>query len=284
MTVGSTLTHLGCALAYDVCGDADGTPVLLVQGVGVHGAGWRPQVEALCGNGYRCLTFDNRGMARSQPIGDCDFTIEQMADDAVRIMDAQGWDSAHVVGHSMGGLIALHMGLAHRARVRSLSLLCTFADGGIPNRLTPWMLWVGTRTRVGTRRSRRRAFLQIVMPPGAYRAMTDSDAVAAALAPLFGHDVADQPPVTMKQLRAMKRYGDATPRLGEIRNLPTLVVSAAHDPIAPPEAGRAIAAGVAGARYVELADASHGVPIHQSARINELLLDHLRAADAVRPA
>jgi pimeloyl-ACP methyl ester carboxylesterase len=269
-------TLLGCPLHYDVTGD--GPPVLLIQGVGIHGAGWRPQVEALSGE-FRCLTFDNRGMARSQPIGDCALTIEQMADDAVRVMDAAGWESAHVVGHSMGGLIALQLALVHRARVRSLSLLCTFADGRIPNRLTSWMLWVGIRTRIGTRRARRRAFLQLVMPPDAYRAMTDSDAAAGELAPLFGHDVADHPPVTMKQLGAMKRYGDTTPRLGELKDLPTLVVSAEHDPIAPPSAGRAIAAGISGARYVELAGASHGMPIHQPARVNELLLDHLRQAE-----
>lgn len=266
----------GCRLAYDVCGD--GPPVLLIQGVGIHGAGWRPQVDVLS-RSYRCLTFDNRGMGRSQPIGDCALTIEQMADDAARVMDADGCSAAHVVGHSMGGLIALQFALAHRSRVRSLSLLCTFADGRIPNRLTPWMLWVGMRTRIGPRAARRRAFLQLVMPPAEFKAMSDPEAVAAGLAPLFGHDLADSPPVTMKQLGTMKRY-DATPRLSELNGVPTLVVSAFHDRIAPPNAGRAIAARIADARYVEIADASHGVPIQKPAQINDLLLEHLRGADS----
>ena len=247
-------------------------PVVLIQGVGVAGSGWQPQVGALADR-YRCVSFDNRGMGASQPFG-CDITVEQMADDVRAIMDAEGIPAAHVVGHSLGGLVALHLSLSERDRVQSLSLLCTFADGRIPTRLTPAMIWLGMRSRIGPRRARRRAFLRFVMPPDALGNGADLDAIAAELEPLFGHDLADQPLVTMKQLGAMKRY-DATPRLAELRGVPALVVSAAHDPIAPPRAGRALAAGIPGARYVELADASHGVPIDQAERINALLLDHL---------
>ena len=117
--------HRGCALSYAVRGE--GPPVLLIQGVGVHGSAWRPQVEALSAR-YRCLSFDNRGLGRSQPRGAA-LSVEQMAEDAQALMDAQGWDSAHVVGHSLGGLIAQHLALSARARVRSLSLLCTFSRG-----------------------------------------------------------------------------------------------------------------------------------------------------------
>ena len=82
----------------------------------------------------------------------------------------------------------------------------------------------------------------------------------------------------MDQLRAMKRYGDATPRLGELAGLPTLVISAAHDRIAPPSAGRAIAAGIPGARYIEVPDASHGLPIRRSEWVNTTLADHFAHA------
>lgn len=77
----------------------------------------------------------------------------------------------------------------------------------------------------------------------------------------------------MKQLTAMGRY-DATSRLGALSGLSTLVVSAFHDRIARPEFGRALAAGVPGARYVEIANASHGVPIERPEQINNLLLEH----------
>lgn len=269
------LDHDGCKLSYHVRGE--GPPVLFIQGVGVHGDGWLPQVDALAAAGYRCLWFDNRGMGRSQPLGAA-LTVERMSADARALMDAEGWASAHVVGHSLGGLVALDLALAAPERVRSLSLLCTFARGRDATRMTAWMLWVGLRTRIGTRRMRRHAFLQIVLPPGAVPD-GERDAWAARLAPLFGHDLADSPPVAMKQLAAMRGY-DATPRLGALDGVPTLVVSAAHDRVAPPASGRAIAAGIGGARYVEIADASHGVPIQHADRINALLLDHVARAEA----
>jgi pimeloyl-ACP methyl ester carboxylesterase len=93
------------------------------------------------------------------------------------------------------------------------------------------------------------------------------------LRPIFGHDLAEQPPVVAKQLKAMGSY-DATSRLSELSGLPTLVVSASHDRIARPEFGRALAAGVPGSRYLEIANASHGLPIEHPGQINQLLLDH----------
>ena len=270
-----SIGHRGCRLAYRVRGD--GPPMLLIQGVGVHGDGWLPQVDALAGR-HRCLWLDNRGMGASQPIGDAPISVAQMAEDARAVMDAEGWGSAHVVGHSLGGLVAQHLALESRGRVRSLSLLCTFARGSDATRMSMWMLWVGLRTRVGPRRLRRHAFLQIVMPPGVPATAPERDALAARLAPLFGHDLADQPPVAMKQLSAMRRY-DATPRLGELAGVPALVVSAAHDPIARSESGRALAAGIPGARYVEFADASHGVPIQHADRVNALLVEHIGRAE-----
>jgi pimeloyl-ACP methyl ester carboxylesterase len=254
--------------------------VVLVQGVGVAGSGWMPQVNALRPE-FQCLTFDNRGMGASQPNG-APITVRQMAEDAFRLMDELGWTSAHVVGHSLGGPVALEMALLRPERVRSLSLLCTLARGRDATGLTWKMLWLGLRSRIGPRRARRHAFLQIVMPPDAL-AKADRDALAAEMAPLFGHDLADQPPVAMKQLAALRAY-DATDRLGRITGIPTLVMSAVHDPIAPPRHGRALAEAIPGARYVEFADASHGLPIQHAVRVNELLLEHLRAAEAGRAA
>lgn len=196
-----TLDHGGCRLAYDVVGE--GPPVLFIQGVGVHRGGWSPQVEALSSE-FRCLSFDNRGMGRSQPLT-LPLTVEQMADDARALLDCQGWESAHVVAHSLGGPIALELALSAPGRVRSLSLLCTVARGRDATRLSRRMLWLGLRSSIGTRRMRRRAFLEIVMPPGAVVA-SQAEELAARLAPLFGHDLAEQPPVAMRQLGALRAY------------------------------------------------------------------------------
>ncbi len=277
MTTGQTSTEFGGGrISYHV--EGRGPPVVLIQGVGVAGSGWTPQVRGLSSR-FQCLTFDNRGMGESQPLGSA-ITVRQMAEDTLWLMTHLGWDSAHVVGHSLGGPVALEMAATKPERVRSLSLLCTLARGRDATRLTWRMLVLGLRTRIGSRRARRRAFLQMVMPPDAL-ATVDADALAAELEPLFGHDLADQPAVAMKQLGALRAY-DASDRLGTLAAIPTLVMSAVHDPIAPPRYGRALAEAIPGARYREFDDASHGLPIQHAERVNALLADHLLEAETAR--
>ena len=267
------IEHRGCKLAYEVRGN--GPPVVFIQGVGVHGDGWKPQIDPLSLH-YQCMSFDNRGMAKSQPIG-VPLTIEQMGEDTLALMDAIGWESAHVVGHSMGGLIALNVALTAPKRVRSLSLLCTFADGRDAAPLTPRMIWLGMRTRIGTRRMRRNAFLRLVMFTDSM-SQRERDELAVELEPLFGHDLADQPPIVSKQLSAMRKY-DAKPRLGELSQIPTLIVNAEHDPISPPKVGRAMHEAMRGSKYVEMPNVSHGVPIQSSGEINVMLRTHIDASE-----
>jgi pimeloyl-ACP methyl ester carboxylesterase len=264
--------HRGCRLAYQVVGD--GPPVLLIQGSGLHGSGWQPQVDDLRA-GYRCLSFDNRGIGGSRPTSER-ITIEQMADDARALMDAQGWGSAHLVGHSMGGLIALHLALSAKTRVRSLALLCAFSRGADATQLSWGMFWTGLRTYLGTRTMRRRAFTELVLPPALFG---DWDTWAERLAPLFGHDLAAQPPVVMKQLAAMRAY-DATPHLSNLAGLPTLIVGAKHDRIAAPEVVHKLVDAMPDSRFIEFDDAAHGVTLQCADRINSLLREHFTAAEA----
>jgi pimeloyl-ACP methyl ester carboxylesterase len=234
-----------------------------------------PQVEELEAR-YACLTFDNRGMGRSQPLG-VPLSIEQMAEDTLALMDAVGWESAHLVGHSMGGLIALQAALMARQRVRSLSLLCTFARGADAARMTWPMFWTGLRTYVGTRRMRRRAFVSLVLPPSVLAA-SDVDAWAERLAPIFGHDLADQPPIVMKQLAAMKAC-DLTGRLGELAGTPTLVAGARHDLIARPEVVKRLADGLPGCRVAEFSEAAHGMTIQCAEKVNAMLGEWFEEAE-----
>lgn len=263
----------GCRFFYELSGD--GPPILFIQGVGVHGSGWTPQVSALSAE-FSCLTFDNRGIGRSQPQAVA-LSVAKMAHDAIHLMEHVGWQSAHLVGHSMGGPIAIQVALLSRHRVRSLSLLCTVGRGRDATRLTGRMLILGALSRLGPRRLRRRAFLQIVMSKNAFRSM-ESDAVAAQLEPIFGHDLADQPPVALKQLAALRAF-DASGSLAQLAGIPTLVVSAEQDPVAPPAFGAKLAQGIPGAQYVEIPDASHGVTIQCAEIINGLLRRHIVAAD-----
>ena len=261
----------GCDIRYWTAGQ--GPHVLLIQGVGVIGEGWRPQIDALS-KWYTCVWFDNRGMGQSQPQGQGPLTVEQMAADAAAVMDAAGVQSAHVVGHSLGGLVATHLAATSPGRVKSLSLLCTFLSGREAAPLSLKMIWLGAKSRIGPRASRRRGFLRLIMAPtGPWPA--DPDTTAKQLEPLFGHDLADQPPIVSQQLKAL-RAGKA-PDVTKI-TVPSLVVSATEDPIAPPKAGRVLATALR-AKSVEIGNASHGVVIQHADRVNALLEEHFAAAD-----
>jgi aminoacrylate hydrolase len=198
-----------------------------------------------------------------------------MAEDARALMDAAGWESAHVMGHSMGGVIAQQLALHCPRRVRSLSLLCTFGRGKEATRLTPAVLWMGLRSRVGTRAMRRRAFLEMLWSPDALE-REDQAELATRIAALVGHDLADQPPIVMKQLSAL-RWHDCSARLRELAGIPTLVVSGEHDPIALPRYGQMLAASIPGAQFEIMPAASHGLTIQHSDLLNARLLRFLES-------
>src|SRR6185503_2192983 len=117
-----TLHTRGARVSYSRTGT--GEPVLLIQGVGAVGNAWRPQIDALASR-YSVITIDNRGIGAST-----------ITEGAVTIVDAEGIGRCHVVGHSMGGLIAMQIALTSPRRVKSLALLCTFPDGRSGARLT----------------------------------------------------------------------------------------------------------------------------------------------------
>lgn len=258
--------------------EGTGPAVLLIQGAGVGADGWRPQIEALADR-FTVVALDNRGFGRSTAPGN-DLSIELMARDALAIMDAERLDRFHLVGHSMGGLIAQAAALTAPQRVESLALLCTFLRGAEGARLSAGMILTALRMRIGTSRMRRNAFLELVMP-AAYLRARDRVRLAESIGGLFGYDLARQPAFVMRQVRAMARY-DASSRLHELAFLPTLVVGASYDRIARPEYGRALASRIPGAHVVEIPDAGHGVTIQCAGRINALLSEHFVRAAARR--
>lgn len=265
MNNGEFLDRGDVRLRYRLAGR--GAPVLLIQGVGVVGGAWQPQIDYLA-SGYQTLVFDNRGIGASVPCPGS-ITIEAMAEDAKSLMDHLKWDSAHIVGHSMGGVIAQQLALNHPTRVRSLALLCTFARGKEAARPTPWVLWMSLRARLGSRSMRRRAFLEMLIPKDDLRT-EDQDALASEIGGLIGRDLAVSPPILFKQLRAMARH-DCFSRLRELSGIPTLVLSAEHDRIALPRFGRNLADAVPGAQFEQILAASHGVIIYKPDRINQRL-------------
>ncbi len=264
-----TLRTSSTTLYYAV--EGNGPAILFIQGVGVAGTGWEPQVQEFRSD-FRTLAFDNRGVGRSQPCHG-PISLEAMAGDALAVLDAERLDAVHVVGHSMGGVIAQELALMRPQRVLSLTLMCTFFRGRDAARLTPWVLWMTLRTRLGSREKRRRAFLEMIHTAPELAGI-DCAARAEELGRLFGRDLAHSPPILMKQLRALSRH-NASSRLGRLAGIPTLVMSAAEDRIAPPVYGRRLAAAIPGARYEEVPGAAHGVSLAQPTVVNRLLREFI---------
>jgi pimeloyl-ACP methyl ester carboxylesterase len=252
----------------------------MIQGVGAVGTSPNPQIERLTKH-YTCLTFDNRGIGASQPAGR-KVTVEQMASDALRLLDEVGWESAHVVGHSLGSLTALQLALRAKKRVRTLTLLCAFARGADAVQLSAALLWIIARIKLGPRWIRRQAFMELVLAPEELRAARRGgiNRVARRLEGVLGHDLGDIPPVTSAQVAAM-RSQNLTPRLRELAGIPTLVINGEKDPLAKPASGKALAAAIPGARYMEIRGTSHAMPILQDEACAKLILEHLRQHEAV---
>jgi pimeloyl-ACP methyl ester carboxylesterase len=154
-----TATHP--QIAYTLEG-AQGPRVVLIMGLGMPATLWRPQVDALAPD-HQVLSLDNRGVGNSESANDRT-TMAAMANDVLRTMDAANFADAHVVGVSMGGMIAQEVVLAAPTRVRSLTLIATHA-GGIGGMLPApsGMLWMAL-TALGTRASRAKAMSNMLFP------------------------------------------------------------------------------------------------------------------------
>lgn len=254
----------GCVLEVEEAGG--GPAVVCIQGVGVAGSGWRPQLAGLS-DAYRLIAFDNRGIGGSS-LGDAGVSVEQYAADTLALMDALGLERAHIMGHSLGGVVAQQLALDAPSRVQSLVLMCTLWRAKDAARPNARVIWTGLKMMLGTRRVRQRAFLSNVLPDEELAA-ADLDELVAKLEPLFGRDLAKTPPIVWKQTQALGRH-DTSSRLEELRGIPALVLSGSHDVIAPPAQGKALAEAVGG-RYIEWEDAAHGLPITHAERTNDLL-------------
>lgn len=112
---------------YETHGDANAEPVLLIMGFTMNAAAWAPQIPALAER-YHVIAFDNRGAGRTtQP--ESAYTMAQMAADAAALLDHLGITSAHIIGASMGGMIAQEFAIRYPSRVRGLVLACTTPGG-----------------------------------------------------------------------------------------------------------------------------------------------------------
>lgn len=231
----------------------EGEPVLLVMGLGMNATGWWRTVPVLEGAGLRVIAFDNRGVGRSDsPPGP--YSVTQMADDCVAILDAAGEASAHVYGISLGGMIAQEVALRHPGRVRSLVLGATTPGG---RRAVP--LADDVRAFFERRADMPAEEAVWASVPYNYGPGTRSGA-----AHRIGEDVAQrlrfpiEPEGYRAQLAAALDHS-ALDRLGEIA-VPTLVVHGDADVMVPPGNGALLAEAIDGAELLAVPGAGHLYP------------------------
>ena len=129
----TTTTINGTRIQYDVSGA--GPPVLFLNGHGACAARWEPQRRALEAR-YRVITFDDRGSGSRSVPAEPVYSVSQMADDAVALLDHLGIERAHLVGPSTGSLVAQEMALRHPERVRSLTLASAWPHPGPVGEIT----------------------------------------------------------------------------------------------------------------------------------------------------
>jgi pimeloyl-ACP methyl ester carboxylesterase len=254
-----------------------GEPMLFIQGVGCAGCTWKPQTDGLREK-FDCIRFDNRGIGQS--CGDTKkLTVEEMVNDTVGLLNALKIERTHVVGHSMGGVIAYELALKHPERVKSLALLCTFLRGKDVLAPTFALLKHGLLTNVGTASMRRRAFARMVFSPSHVAAL-GIDAAVMSLSDAFERDLAKLPPVSSRQIRALSRH-DSTSRLHELATIPSMVIAGQHDPIARPAGAKRLAEAIQADKLYILEEGSHALPIQAPEKVNRLIETHARQSSGV---
>jgi 3-oxoadipate enol-lactonase len=223
----------GTELNYERAGT--GEPLLLIQGMSATHLAWgRPFLDLLEAD-FDCVVFDNRGMGLSAP-AQMPFAIADLAADALGLLDALEIEAAHVVGISMGGMIAQELALAQPERVRTLTLGATYCGGPQGSLMGEDVLrQLGEAMRSGDPERIRRAMWEINLSPG-FRA---EESRYAAFLEMAGTLSAPRAVVT-EQMRACAAH-DTSSRLGQL-SLPTLVVHGTDDRLLPASNGRQIAA------------------------------------------
>jgi pimeloyl-ACP methyl ester carboxylesterase len=255
-------------------GDADA--LLLIMGFLGSGAMWwrlLPHVSRR----HRVLVFDNRGTGGSSPARG-PLTMAGLAGDAVAVLDAAGVQRAHVMGASMGGMIAQHLALDHRARVRSLVLACTTA-GGRREAPNPRMLAAGLlRPLLGARRT------FTLVAPTLYAPVTLAGA-RERLRQDMSRRAADRVGslTAVAQMAAIAGH-DTRARLHELAGVPTLVIHGADDRLVAPRHGHDLARRIPGARLLEIPGAGHLLTTDAEDEVAAAVLDHLERHASAAPA
>jgi pimeloyl-ACP methyl ester carboxylesterase len=277
----STTVSTGITLEYEVHGEGD--PLLLVMGLGGQLVAWPATfIAGLVDRGFQVITFDNRDIGLSTKIDAAPptktqtamfsisrrfaksaYLLSDMAKDAVGLLDALNIERAHVVGMSMGGMIAQTMAIEHPSRVRSLtSIMSTTGNPRVGRPKTSVLLRAGKLTR-GSKETfpERQAALFKLFSGSLYDELEIREVAKLSVERNF------TPDGTARQMAAIMASPDRTPQLKKL-NVPTLVVHGLEDGLVQPSGGYATTKAIPGARLLAFPDMGHNLP---QARIPEIL-------------
>jgi len=241
--------------------EGSGVPVVMLGSLGSTHRMWDPQVPALADD-HEVIRLDLRGHGAS-PVTPGPGTMADLAADVVAVLDARGLDRAHIVGLSLGGMVALHLAVDHPGRVRSLVVLCTSA------RLGPRDAWIDRAALV-------RAHGMTAVA---------SSVVGRWLTPGYADAHPDETDAFMRMVAGTPAEGyasaceaiadhDVVSELPRVR-VPTLAIAGRDDPAIPVDHLRAIAAAVPDGEFLEVAPAAHLANWERSTEVNAVLRTHL---------
>jgi pimeloyl-ACP methyl ester carboxylesterase len=283
-------------LCYETFGDSGDPAVLLVMGLGTQMIAWREDFcQELVDRGFFVIRFDNRDCGRSTRFDGVPppttreiitrrprhvaYTLDDMAQDAAGLLDHLDVDAAHVVGASMGGMVAQMMAANHSEKVRSLVSIMSSTGSSFVGHPSPRAWPVLLRRPPRSREEYIAALTRVYGIIGSPGFEPDLPAMRELLARSFDRGVTAAG--TGRQLSAIFASGNRTPALRRI-DVPTTVVHGTADRLVSPSGGRATARAIRGAKLVMIPGMGHDLPRGAWPRIVDAIAD--TASRAGQPA
>lgn len=260
----------GLQMYFEVHGT--GAPLVLISPLSGDRTSWAFQVPAFVEAGYRCLIFDSRDAGQTTESSIPGYTMRQLAEDTIALMDVVGFGPAHIVGGSMGGMIALELAAAFPARVASLTLSCTVAaaDEALAGVIRGWKL---VRPHCSSEE-----FVRLIGPwLFTHRFFAEPEGLAAVLQLTRESPFPQTPAGFARQCEAILSH-DVRDRLPAI-TVPTHVVVGAEDVLTPPRHSRELASRIPQARLTEVPRAGHALFGECAPIFNETVLGFLNGIE-----